>query len=179
MKLKQKVKEIMKKITVLLIFLTACLLPNASLAQEPNGSLAQEPNDSFFKKYMFGVGVIAGQPTGLTAKYNLDPKLSIDGGLGWVTSSDNKFHIYGSCIYHVYDLIQVPEGKLPLYFGGGLRFINRENKDNKFGVRMPIGAEYQFKNLPVGAFIELVPVLNLTPDTDFDLDGGIGIRYFF
>ncbi len=171
----------MKKITVLLIFLTISLLPNGSFAQESNGAASQKSNDSFFKKYLFGVGVIAGQPTGLTAKYNLDPKLSIDGGLGWETSGDNEFHIYGSCIYHVYDLIQVPEGKLPLYFGGGLRFINREkeNKDDKFGVRIPIGAEYQFKNIPVGAFIELVPVLNLTPDTDFDLEGGIGVRYFF
>jgi len=53
----------MKKTTVLLIFLTISLLPNGSFAQESNGSSFQKANDSFFKKYTFGVGLIAGQPT--------------------------------------------------------------------------------------------------------------------
>jgi len=162
---------IMKKIIVLLIFVSVSL--------SFSNSFAQKPRKSFAQKHKFAVGVIAGKPSGITAKYNLDSKLSIDGGLGWVTSGDNEFHIYGSALYHMYDLIKVPKGKLPLYFGGGLRFLDRKNKDDKFGIRMPVGVEYQFENLPLGAFTELAPILNLTPDTDFDIEGGIGIRYFF
>ena len=127
----------------------------------------------------FGVGVIAGEPTGVTVKYMLDNKSAIDGGIGWETSGDNEFHIYADYLYHMYDLIKVPQGKLPLYFGGGIRFVDREKKDDKFGVRLPVGIEYLFENVSLGAFFELVPVLNLTPDTDFDLEGGIGIRFFF
>ncbi len=127
----------------------------------------------------FGVGVIAGEPSGITVKYMLDAKSAIDGGIGWKTSGDDEFHIYADYLYHRYGLIKVRHGKLPLYFGGGFRYVDREKKDNKFGVRIPVGVEYLFENISLGAFFELVPVLNLTPDTDFDLEGGIGIRYFF
>jgi len=161
----------MKKIIVVFILLTVFLFHSSTFAQDSN--------DSFFRKYTFGVGVIAGVPTGLTFKYNVDPDVSIDGGLGWETSGDNEFHIYGTYIHHVYGVLNVPKGKLPLYFGAGLRWMYREHKDNKLGIRIPAGIEYQFQDLPMGAFFELVPVLNLRPDTDFDLEGGIGIRYFF
>ena len=127
----------------------------------------------------FGVGVIAGEPTGITVKYMLDDKSAIDAAIGWETSGDNEFHIHGDYLYHMNDLIKVPQGKLPLYFGGGLRFIDREKKDNKLGIRIPVGIEYLFGNVPLGAFFELVPILNLTPDTEFDFEAGIGIRFFF
>jgi len=127
----------------------------------------------------FGVGIIAGEPTGITIKYILDDKSAIDAGVGWETSGDNEFHIYGDYLYHMNDLIKVPHGKLPLYFGAGLRFIDREKKKDKFGIRIPVGIEYLFENVPLGAFFELVPILNLKPDTEFDFEAGIGIRFFF
>ena len=131
------------------------------------------------ERKQFGVGVIVGEPTGITIKYMLYDKSAIDAGVGWETSGDNEFHIYGDYLYHMNDLIKVPHGKLPLYFGGGLRFIDREKKKDKFGIRIPVGIEYLFGNAPLGAFFELVPILNLTPDTDFDFEAGIGIRFFF
>lgn len=126
-----------------------------------------------------GLGVIAGQPTGLTAKFMLDDVNAIDAGVGWKTSGDNEFHIYGDYLYHINGLINVTKGQMPLYLGGGLRYVSRENKDDKFGIRIPVGIEYLFENVSLGAFFELVPILNLTPDTDFDLEAGIGIRFFF
>ncbi len=126
-----------------------------------------------------GIGVIAGEPTGITGKYMIDNNSAIDAGVGWETSSDNEFHIFGDYLYHLYNLFEVKKGKLPMYFGGGARFIDRENKDNRFGIRIPVGIEYLFDNMPLGAFLELVPVMNLTPDTDFDLEGGVGIRFLF
>jgi hypothetical protein len=127
----------------------------------------------------FGIGVIAGEPTGITVKYMLDNNSAIDGGLGWKTSGDDEFHIYGDYLFHLNDLIQVKKGALPIYFGGGLRFVDRDKKDNEFGIRIPVGLEYLFEGVALGAFAEVVPVLNLTPDTDFDLEGGIGIRFYF
>jgi len=126
-----------------------------------------------------GLGVILGEPTGLTGKFMLDNTSGIDVGVGWETSGDDEFHIYGDYLYHLYDIITVPKGYLPLYFGGGIRYVYRENKDDKFGIRIPLGIEYLFENVSLGAFFELVPVLNLNPDTDFDLEWGIGIRFFF
>lgn len=126
-----------------------------------------------------GIGIIAGDPTGITSKILINKNSAIDAGIGWKTSGDNELHIYGDYLYHLYDVFEVKKGMLPLYFGGGIRFINRENNDDKLGVRMPVGIEYVFENTSLGAFLEMVPVLNLTPDTDFDLEAGIGIRLFF
>ena len=127
----------------------------------------------------FGIGVIIGEPTGITGKYMLNNENAIDAGVGWETSGDNELHIYGDYLFHLYDVIKVPKGKLPIYFGGGARWISREKEDDKLGLRIPIGVEYLFEGVSLGAFIELVPVLNLTPDTDFDFEAGTGIRYFF
>jgi len=127
----------------------------------------------------FGIGVIAGEPTGITGKYMLNENSAIDGGVGWKTSDNNEVHIYGDYLFHLYDLIKVQKGSLPVYVGGGLRYVDRDKKDNKFGIRIPVGIEYLFEGVALGAFAELVPVLNLTPDTDFDLEGGIGIRFYF
>ena len=161
----------MKKMNVLLILMVICIVPISSFAQEPDRP--------FGEKYAIGVGVMAGEPNSLTAKYNLDATKSIVGGFGWTLSDDNDFHVYGDLIYHVYDLVQLPEGKLPVYVGGGIRFLSRHKKDEELGVRVPVGTEYQFDKLHIGAFIELVPVVKLTPEMGLDFEGGIGIRYFF
>ena len=127
----------------------------------------------------WGLGVIAGQPTGFTLKFMLDDISAIDAGVGWSTSGDDEFAAYGDYLYHIYDLFGAAKGQLPLYFGGGLSYIKRDSRDDKFGVRIPIGVEYLFERVPLGAFGEVVPVLNISPDTEFDLQGGIGIRFFF
>lgn len=132
-----------------------------------------------FERNKFGIGVMAGDPTGITAKYMIDNNSGIDAAIGWKTSGDNEFYISSDYLVHMYDLIKIPKGVSPLYFGGGLRFIDRDKKDNKFGIRIPGGVEYLFLNNSIGAFGEIVPILDLTPDTEFNLEFGIGIRYFF
>jgi hypothetical protein len=47
------------------------------------------------------------------------------------------------------------------------------------GVRIPVGIAYEFANDPFELFFEIVPVLNLYPGTDFDANGGFGVRYYF
>ena len=52
-------------------------------------------NVSAMERNRFGIGVIIGEPTGITGKYMLDDKSAIDAGVGWKTSGDNELHIYG------------------------------------------------------------------------------------
>ena len=148
-------------------------------------------NSLAIERKKFGIGVIAGDPDGITGKYMMKNSRAIDAGFGWKTKGNNEYHIYGDYLFYKYVFIKVPLGKLPLYFGGGARYITyRENedekkkkgenkKDDKFGIRIPVGIEYLFWNSSLGIFLELVPVLNLTPDTDFEFESGIGIRFFF
>ncbi len=126
-----------------------------------------------------GLGVILGDPTGITGKYFLSAESAIDAGAGWETSGDDRFHVYADYLFHINDLFEVGKGSLPLFFGAGLRFISLEDDDDELGIRLPVGLEYVFPKLSIRIFGELVPVLELTPDTEFDLDAGVGIRYFF
>ena len=54
-------------------------------------SVAEKPQKAIERK-MFGIGVIAGEPTGITGKYMIDNNSAIDAGVGWETSGDNEFH---------------------------------------------------------------------------------------
>ena len=132
-----------------------------------------------FERNKFGIGVMAGGPSGITAKYMLDNTNGVDFAVGWSTSGSNEYYFSSDYLFHMYDVIKIQKIVSPLYFGGGVRYISREKKDNKFGVRIPAGVEFLFLNNKLGAFGEVVPILNFTPDTDFDLEFGIGIRFFF
>ena len=131
------------------------------------------------EKGPFGLGIVVGEPTGLNAKYFFDKKNAVDATVGWSFSGDNDFYIGADYLHHIYSLIKVSKGELPLYFGVGGRVIFRENRSDKFGVRVPVGLNYLFADLPIDLFAEIVPVLDLTPDTELDLEAGIGARFYF
>jgi hypothetical protein len=95
----------------------------------------------------------------------------------WSFKGDGAILLQADYVFHEYNLIKVNKGKLPVYFGiGGRVFLSDEIV---IGARIPIGISYMFTNAPVDIFLEVVPVLNLVPATDFSVDGGIGFRYFF
>ena len=127
----------------------------------------------------FGLGIIVGEPTGVSIKYQMNEKNAIDGAVAWSLSGDNDLHLHGDYLMHWYDIITVSKGQLPLYAGLGARVLFRENRDNHIGLRIPVGLAYLFAGSPFDAFVEIVPVLDFAPDTDFDLEGAIGGRFWF
>lgn len=137
----------------------------------------------------FGVGVIVGEPTGLSVKKWINETQAIDAGLGWSFSENNSFHIHADFLVQLTDLQQAPEarGELPLYIGIGGRIKMREDNNGKgrndhddlIGIRVPVGICYLFEDAPVEVFGEIVPVLDFVPDTDFDLTAAIGARVYF
>ena len=46
------------------------------------------------------------------------------------------------------------------------------------GLRLPLGLSY-LMNQTYRIFAEIVPVVRFAPDTGGDVDGGIGVRYYF
>lgn len=78
------------------------------------------------------------------------------------------------------NVIKIEKGKMPLYYGiGGRMEFVEHGHDDIIGVRIPVGLEYMPQNTPLGIFMEIVPILNLAPDADIDMEGAIGIRYYF
>ena len=124
-----------------------------------------------------GAGIILGEPTGITAKWWNSNDRAIDLAVAWSTGRNDRFHLHGDYLIHRYDLISVDAGKLPVYYGVGARLGFGDVVD--LGVRIPVGIAYEFANDPFELFFEIVPVLNLYPGTDFDANGGFGVRYYF
>jgi len=127
----------------------------------------------------FGIGLILGEPTGLSAKYNLDEKNSIAGGLGWAfLENEDRISLHIDYLYHTLDVIQTPI-ILKLHYGFGMHFRFREHYHSTLGVRGVLGYNLILEEAPLEFFIELAPVFELLPSTDLSLDGGIGARYYF
>ena len=125
----------------------------------------------------FGIGIILGEPSGVSGKLWLDSTNAVDMAAAWSFKGDDHLLLQADYVWHSFDLISVSNGKLPIYFGIGGRVLLAD--DPLIGVRVPIGLDYIFSDAPVDIFLEFVPILDLAPATDFDFGGGIGARYWF
>lgn len=125
----------------------------------------------------FGLGIILGEPTGISGKYWLSTNSAIDGAAAWNFGSGGYLHLHADYLLHNYDLIKVKEGRLPLYYGIGGR-IGFGDK-TVLGLRGVVGLAYQFSGAPVDAFLEIAPLMDLVPGTSFHVQGGIGARFYF
>ncbi len=124
-----------------------------------------------------GIGVIVGEPTGLSMKYWLDDYTALDAALAVSLSGGNPLQFHADYLMHN-GMSTNNSNTLQSYYGVGAR-INNDNDDTRVGVRVPFGVTYNFANVPVDLFAEIVPVLDVTPDVAFDLNAAVGIRYYF
>ena len=132
-------------------------------------------------KGRFGLGLAIGDPTGLTAKYMLNRKTGISTTVEWKTSGETEINASFDVLFHTYGVVEIRGAVSPVYVGAGLRLRHqdREGRDDEFAIRVPIGIECLFTKLPVGAFAELVPTLDVKPDTEIGIQLSVGIRYYF
>lgn len=148
--------------------LAILLVPLPSLAQ-------QQPN--------FGLGVIVGDPTGLSFKAWTGGRTAVAGAAAWSFGDRDAFQLHADYLFHNFRVFKVTKGRLPFYYGIGVRALFHERRDEDedtvVGVRFPLGIEYLFASPSLGIFIEIVPILDLAPATEFDLNAAIGFRIYF
>jgi hypothetical protein len=152
-----------KTLAVTAAIMTACSVTNA---QTKNG---------------LGIGVIVGEPTGISIKKWIDNTHAVDGAIAISPSGDDAFNVHADYLIHsTSSTISPPElkGSAPWYYGLGAR-IRTRNGDTHFGVRVPVGIDYLFADSPLDFFGEVGPVLDIAPDTALDFNVAIGLRYFF
>ena len=125
----------------------------------------------------FGLGIILGEPTGLSAKLTTNHINALDFAAAWSFKDNGHLLLQTDYIWHNFDLIQVPSGRFPFYYGIGGRVIF--SNDPLVGIRIPVGLDYQFEREPIDIFIEIVPILDIIPATRFNIGGGLGIRFWF
>lgn len=125
----------------------------------------------------FGVGIILGEPTGLSFKKWIRPYRAYDVGAAWSFEGKDALHLHMDYLFHNDDFENVDEGKILVYYGLGARL--KLQHESHFGIRIPFGLTYLLESAPLDFFFEIVPVMDLAPDTDLFFNGGFGIRLFF
>lgn len=129
------------------------------------------------------VGVVLGDPTGLSGRLGLDDKHSAEIALAYSSSHYEGLHIHATYLWDRARSFSTSEGPLEMYYGLGVRVItiNKGSRDGEtaVGPRAPLGLLYNFHNPDLEVFGELSVALDLVPKTDVDLDFGVGVRIRF
>ena len=125
-----------------------------------------------------GVGIVAGEPSGFSFKWWAEDGTAVDAVTGW-SLTDGEFYVHCDYLWHrEIEDVEVG-GSVPLHYGIGARLLLREDGKSKVGVRIPIGLNYLFENGRFGIFVEIAPIFNVVPETEFDVSGGVGARFHF
>lgn len=126
----------------------------------------------------FGLGILVGEPTAVSAKYWTSGSTAFDFGIGYSFEKNSYLNIHADYLFHVKNIFETTEN-ISLYYGPGARLRFVENATTRLGFRFDVGLVWIPRNAPIDVFIEVAPLLDIIPETDFSFNGGIGVRYFF
>lgn len=168
----------------------------------------------------FGLGVVIGAPTGISAKVWTSGTTAVDFALGWSRGNrdggywDSRcyddgyyrnnpgycrdqaydwydygdrydrrnrwrtFHIHADYLYHNFNAIRGRE-RFPLHYGPGINLEYWEYEEMLLGVRGNFGISWLPRRAPMDVFLDLAPIVNLFPEAFFDLNVGLGTRFYF
>lgn len=125
-----------------------------------------------------GLGLMVGEPTGLTFKAWTSDINAFDVGMAWSVGNYDAISIHADYLWHRFGVFnEIDSGQMPVYYGIGGRLVLGD-PDTHLGARIPIGIAYLFEESPVELFLEVAPIVDLVPETDFDMNGALGVRLY-
>lgn len=119
-----------------------------------------------------GLGVMVGEPTGLSAISWLGGGNALDLVAAWSFRETGSFYLHAD--YQFHGFVDRP---LTLFSGVGGFILLQDNP--VLGFRIPFGISFLFQQAPMDLFLEVAPGMTLAPATDFFVGGGIGFRFYF
>jgi hypothetical protein len=132
----------------------------------------------------FGLGLIIGNPTGVSMKGFLSRENAIDGAVGFGVLGGEGLHVHADYLWH-FEVKRWDTAALDLYLGAGpmlgLHTHGHPHGDDDhvfIGARAPFGLAMMF-DAPFDVFLEVAAGLWLIQDVRFHLDAAIGGRYWF
>lgn len=176
---------------LVLLSLMVASAPDADARPRPGGSMGGK---RFEANKGFGLGLELGAPAGITGKYFLSNGTNaLQFGLGGYNGYYRDYygyHLYFDYLWHPVSLVSAEAFELPLFVGVGGKLWDFEDRRDRvyddglaFGVRVPIGVAFDFNEIPIDIFIQLVPSINFFSDYrdryGFWFDFSVGVRYFF
>ncbi len=133
---------------------------------------------TFSQNHGFGIGILIGEPTGISMKGWLSSRTAIDAGLAWSFVEERSLHFHADYLWHFLHRIDNHD-EIPLYYGIGGRIKIKGDQDARIGMRMVFGIGYMFEDAPFDLFLEIAPILDLLPSTKMSANAGFGARFFF
>ncbi|MEZ4466854.1 MAG: hypothetical protein R3F60_08280 [bacterium] len=131
----------------------------------------------------FGLGLAIGDPTGVNGKYKLGQSTAVDGTVGLSLVNGNRLSTHLD-----FHWVRPLQGIVSWYVGLGGKLVAYDRDHDKhghdddgiwMGARAPLGLDLEFRGVPLDLFIEIAAVLWVVERVDLDLDGAIGVRYWF
>ncbi len=137
-------------------------------------------NETANKAGNLGLGAYngGGLKNGISAKYWLDEENAVDAVLSFASGDYEYTYFHADYLVHRFGLVNVEDGKVPLYFGLGL-FTEDDDKIATSGFRVPVGFSYLLKDAPLDIYIEVAPTVVSGDINGFYIAGGFGFRYYF
>ena len=124
-----------------------------------------------------GLGGQIGDPSGVTLKLYEHPGFAYEFLAAW--DLDDFFFLNA----HVLFERSIPDSPLRYYLGPGVLIGFRETEPGRdeddvvIGISGQFGVNFFVERFEV--FLHLTPRLSVIPETDGDIGGGIGLRYYF
>jgi hypothetical protein len=180
-----------------LVTLSVVLALASTADARPRPKSFGEGSKRFEANKTFGLGLELGYPDGLTGKYFLNDSNALQFGLGWAYRhyyGGDGLHLYADYLWHPFVLTSAEPFELPFYIGVGGHFWDFDYGCDRFGrncgsdgqavgVRVPIGIAFDFNNVPLDIFIQVVPTLDFFRSYDRNVWltfwVSLGIRFWF
>lgn len=153
-------------LTLISIVALSILVPSALMAKE---------------KGPVGVGLVLGNPSGLSVAWRLDEINTIQAAFAWSIMDNPGVSATADYLFHFDDVLTIDKVTIPLYAGIGAKLDLPLVEDTIFGLglRIPLGARWLFTDIPLEIFLEIAPGMRFIPKSAFDLGFGFGARWYF
>ncbi|MBI5059401.1 hypothetical protein HZB60_06435 [candidate division KSB1 bacterium] len=122
----------------------------------------------------FGAGIVLGEPSGLNGQWYWSNRSAVDVTIAW------SWHdwFFTAADYQVYDYVLDAPREWRWYYGGGAYLTLPKNEDGTIGLRLPLGLKYHWPHSAIDTWVEVAPALQLAPDTQAELQGGLGFTFW-
>jgi len=136
----------------------------------------------------FGIGVMLGEPSGISWKYHLSSKNALSGLVGFSPFDRFRVHVDYLWISRPFD-----EPSLSFWYGlggavgfGRADYLVKQDKHSYvtrtasmgLGVRMVGALNFAIPRSPVEIGLEVAPIVILGPRAGVGIDGGIYVRFY-
>ena len=123
-----------------------------------------------------GLGIVLGEPSGLDGQFFMTKNSILDFTAAWSFEHSGGLFVAGD--YQIYNNLADAPREWSWYYGIGGYLAFPEDRDGILGARVPLGIAYAFPNSSIDMWVEIDPALQLIPDTEADLMGGIGVTFW-